>query len=160
MKYLDFNLYEKLCLPNYDIQDEKKWNRDYNKWLKEFEKIKPTLSKDFLNEFEKKHFHDYKVINIEILCNYEKNHYDLRLDLRDSDVSHSLIFFDISCLEMDFKNLKPFNMEWLVCEISKSKRNSKHIGILLADGKISFTFSNLEYKKIAETGDGSLCSFW
>ena len=50
MKYLDFNLYEKLCLPNYDIQDEKKWNRDYNKWLKEFEKIKPTLSKDFLNE--------------------------------------------------------------------------------------------------------------
>lgn len=85
MKFLHYELYQKLCLPHGEIFQEE-WNQQYALYLKEFEKAKVLLPKSFLKEYCKKGFHD-NIINSIFL---EKN--NLRKIL---DIIYALIYWII-----------------------------------------------------------------
>lgn len=57
MKYLKYELYEKICSADGE-QYEEEWNKEYSKFLKKLEQISSRLPKTFLLEFEKYYFHD------------------------------------------------------------------------------------------------------
>ena len=53
MKFLHYELYQKLCLPHGEIFQEE-WNQQYALYLQAFEKAKVLLPKSFLKEYCKR----------------------------------------------------------------------------------------------------------
>ena len=43
MKYLDYELYKKVCLPDGDVYEES-WNKQYEKYLEEFNQLIPFFT--------------------------------------------------------------------------------------------------------------------
>lgn len=144
MKYLDFELYDKLCAMEPQEDDVKRWDEQDELWLKEFKRIRHRFPSKFVKEFSKCHFHDYRATNIQILPDSKKGN-SLKIELDHRGSSHHMFFTNVNNVKMDFFEEKTSIMDWLVCEIYEvtSKRNG--ISILFNNGTLSFEFDKIRY---------------
>lgn len=145
MKYLDLELYDKLCSwAEPDPEDERLWNEQCEKWFNEFKRIRHRFPSKFVKEFSKLHFHDYIVSNIQIIPDPKKGN-SLKMELNHMENSYRILFTEVNNLKMDFFTDKNSFMQWILCEIYEvsSKRNS--ISVLFDDGTLSFEFHKIKY---------------
>lgn len=162
MKYLDLDLYDKICVAEPDPADLKKWNKQYTKWLVSFERIQKDFPPEFNAIFKKHHFHDFRVLDIQLSLDIEKNFYILKLDLESNNNVYQLSFFKVSSFKSDFDTVRYNSFNWLLCEIL-SLKNCKTIEILFSDGTLTFEFQNVqlksknqEHRAPGQSGHGSL----
>ena len=154
MKFLKYQLYEKVCSPNKEERDKYNpiWNKQWKCYEREFNTIKRLLPKSFLTEYQKHYLHDYilKSILIEKKKLKSGNKYDVVINLEDyydEQVEHILKFIDISCLKTDFLILKQ-ETSMLYNEFIKTGDRLSFEAILFDECMFYCEFSKLIYKRI------------
>jgi len=153
MKYLKYDLYEKVCSPN-GKKYEKEWEKQYSKFLKEFYKLSDRLPESFLIEFEKHHFHDNIINSISLeKINLKKEYrYSLTinlLDYHDKNIIHNMVFSDINNFDSSLNFSSPTgNCDWLYCEILALDKKRLSLEVILFDDSVIYLdFTKLYYKK-------------
>lgn len=156
MKYLKYDIYEKVCSMNQMERDlyAEEWNVCCEEYSKIFEQIAHRLPKAFLKEFNKYHMHDNIVQSILIKREVLKKgyRYDLHmklLDYYDKRIMHSLVFKNIKNLKVDFDFVFAGNCDWIYCEILPVDEMRLSLEVFLFSGSmLYFEFSRLHYKKM------------
>ena len=149
MKYLDYELYKKVCLPDGDVYEES-WNKQYEKYLEEFNQLIPRLPKWFYSEYTRRFFHDNVVTSFhtQLIKNKNRCQYNITLEICDNcdiNVLHVLTFCDVKSVvsNIKFKETSGY-FDWLYSELLPLNNRYLSFEILLYDD--SFLYS--EFKKL------------
>lgn len=153
MKYLNYELYKKVCLPDGDIYEES-WNKQYEKYLEEFNQLMPRLPKKFCSEYTKRFFHDSIVTSFHTQLIRYKNRcqYNITLEICDNcDINelHVLTFCDVKSVvsNIKFKETSGY-FDWLYSELLPLNDRYLSFEILLYDDSfLYFEFKKLQYLK-------------
>ena len=153
MKYLDYELYKKVCLPDGEVYEES-WNKQYEKYLEEFKQLMPQLPKKFCSEYTKRFFHDTVVTAFHTQLVRYKNrcHYNITLEVCDAcdrNVLHVLTFCDVKSVTSNIKfNESSGYFDWLYSELLPLNNRYLSFEILLYDDSfLYFEFKKLRYLK-------------
>lgn len=144
MRFLDFELYNKICFEN-SSQDIDEWNIQYELWQKEFKVFSKCLPDVFVSEFKKKFFHNFTVCDIGITSDNSENEHCLNMTLCEKDIRHYLKFYGVSFVKLELEILRAYGTEWLMCEIGKVDNDVNFVAILLSGGELELKFNKLEY---------------
>ena len=149
MKYLDYELYKKVCLPDGDVYEES-WNKQYEKYLEEFNQLIPRLPKRVYSEYTRRFFHDNVVTSFhtQLIKNKNRCQYNITLEICDNcdiNVLHVLTFCDVKSVvsNIKFKETSGY-FDWLYSELLPLNNRYLSFEILLYDD--SFLYS--EFKKL------------
>lgn len=145
MKYLDFKLYERLCCAEPSENDKILWNKCYNEWLSVLRRFQKRYPKEFISEFNKKHFHDYTIQKIELI-NEISSTLTLKLTLSHNNIIHELTFYNLTEFKTDISILYFPNCDWIIAELSPLSKKRNSFDILLSDGELSFNFEKMDYR--------------
>jgi len=146
MKYLDFKLYEKLCCVEPDENDIILWEKRYYEWLSVLKRHQRRYPKEFMSEFNKKHFHDYTIQKIELINEISAT-LTLKLTLFHNNIIHELKFYNLTEFKTDISILYFPNCDWIIAELSPLPQKRNLFDILLSDGELSFNFEKMDYQK-------------
>lgn len=153
MKYLKREIYAN------SFNNISEWNRQYNAWRVEFEKIAFELPENFISEFNKSEFHDYivKSLKIKYLLTSEGKIYNLIMKLfceSEKNIEHILTFEDVSkySFEATFENAG--YVDWIYSEILKVGKERFSLEVCLFDIEqkpMYVEFKRIKYERKIKT---------
>lgn len=149
MNFLDESIFEKYE----NIKAERIWAHRISEYKKLYSVVRNRLPDEFLNEYEKQFFHDYRIVSI---FPEQKKNYNYSLNII---LEHHKVFFKIT-----YNNVKMFKCNIQIGD-SLAKTDLLQSEILAVDNEYmshEFTVSGLNnnsvfivFKKISLTNQGT-----